>query len=190
MQSESQKWIEDHPREIACLAGQWIVVHGKDGVVAHDKDPLNVIPIPDGCDPLNCTCQYVFPGSVFRVSFQRHLKPFVQEIAGEALLEIQEDEDSFWVALIQGDDTLKEKFRNSEHHGRGLSVLGLKDFDPDEPRVTFTFPDVESARQFKTWMCEIAEQDFYEWENAHIEGQGHIGFDYHDPGGCEITCRR
>lgn len=123
---------------------------------------------------------------MFRVQFKEEHRDLVLKIAGESVVEVVDDEPE----IIVEDDSLIPQFEYPTCEfgsGNGIAVVGMKGFDPDEPRLTITFESVEAAQLFKSWLCCCAEQDFYAYEEIH--GEGRTRFDYHLPGGCDIIAQ-
>lgn len=114
-------------------------------------------------------------------------RALVLKIAGNAIVpDDVEDEIDELVTLIS-DDSLRAKFDETGlTGGLGMYIIDAKakPFDPDEPRLTFTFPSPELASAFKHWMCGSGEQYF--WDAMMDQGHPHMNFDYHDPGGCDV----
>lgn len=131
---------------------------------------------------------------MFRVQFKEEHRDLVLKIAGESLVEVV-DECQNGIngpQIVVEDDALIPQFEYPTCEfgsGHGIAVVGMKGFDPDEPRLTITFDSVEAAQLFKTWLCSCAEQDFYEFEEIHGDGRL-TTFDYHLPGGCYIIAKR
>lgn len=120
---------------------------------------------------------------MFRVSFQEKYRQLVQEIAGEHLVS-SEVGDYGSVITVNGDEDLKQKYLDTGLDGRGIAILGMKGFAPDRPSITFYFPDIASADQFKSWMCNQGEQYFMVEDEE--TGEDYMHFEYHDPGGSDV----
>jgi len=201
MKPDALTWMTGHPRELAKYAGEWVCIHPDRGVISHGHDLADTSAkaknqVPEELS--GCLLHFIVNGTdcpwVFRVQFNSDLREEIERIAaengGDILATRQVDRDTLEVRIAAGDnpEPCKEAFRRSEYHGRGLAVLGIDDFDPKHDYVTVTFPDVETAQLFKSWLCESGEQGFWDWEQEHL---GHrTKFDYHDPGGCLVTGRR
>ena len=59
-------------------------------------------------------------------------------------------------------------------------------FEVNSTTLKIHFPHIEAANLFKSWLCEMGEQDFWEWEEVNKTYDGSIKFNYHDPGGSNI----
>ena len=57
-------------------------------------------------------------------------------------------------------------------------------FDPTATTLFISFPSVEAAKFFKTWLSEIGEQDY--WNASGAPGYIDLNFDYINPGGNHI----
>lgn len=123
---------------------------------------------------------------MFRVIFGEEHRELVYKIAGNKVVEETTrdyDPDSA-IITVKGGAKEKEQFRATGLDGRGIAILGMKGFEPDAPRLTFHFPDVEAAAKFKSWLCNSGEQSF--WMG---DGNENISFEYHDPGGCDVVAK-
>ncbi len=122
---------------------------------------------------------------MFRVVFSEEHRKLVYKIAGDKVVEeVKHEYDDGAIITVDGSEKEKELFRATRLCGRGIAILGMRGFDPDEPRITFHFPDVEAAANFKSWLCNSGEQSF--WIDYPEEGQRNLDFEYHDPGGCDV----
>ena len=89
------------------------------------------------------------------------------------------------------EEAMKEALRQSPFNGCGLAVLGMKQFDMDNPVLTFQFPTGKDAHNFLDWLGNSGEQGFYEGETCDPDYDGsHLYFRYHDPGGNVIPVVR
>ncbi len=79
-----------------------------------------------------------------------------------------------------------------EYDGNGLALIGPDGFEPTRPELVIRFPSIAAASEFKSWLCNRAEQDYWEWMDAGKgrDSRGDPGmkmdFNYHFPGGSEI----
>jgi len=113
----------------------------------------------------------------------------VKEIAGDAIVSVDLSRGEGHPITLISEDRLRAKFDETGlTGGRGMAIIDAdaKPFEPDEPRVTITFPSIEHARAFKAWMCDGGgEQDYL--NVLEIHGLLSVNFNYHDPGGSDIA---
>lgn len=70
-----------------------------------------------------------------------------------------------------------------------------KQFDTRGPKITFEFENKFAAQYFKSWLCELGEQDYWQWmeyreeedKNNNITG---LDFDYWDGNIIKVRCGR
>lgn len=72
---------------------------------------------------------------------------------------------------------------------------GSDSFNPGGSSLMLKFENPRAAYYFKLWLCELGEQDYWDWMNIREseERNGSITgcrFDYHQKGDIPIECGR
>ena len=60
---------------------------------------------------------------------------------------------------------------------------GIKEFEAHSNKLVFEFDNKEAANHFKLWLCDMGEQDYWDWmERTEEHRKGDItglNFNYH-----------
>jgi hypothetical protein len=59
-------------------------------------------------------------------------------------------------------------------------MAGIRKFTPTSNHLVIAFETKEQADYFKSWMCGIGEQDFWDYAQECREESNSLSFDYHE----------